>query len=211
MDAESDRGSAGTEIAPAGDTHLPAGILSKAIIHERLARSPPEVDALVITPLDRGAIDIDSIDLRLGSRFLVPYPYKLQEAVQYGRELDASRFQRLVHVGPGGQIVVPPHSTVLGSVYEYIKLPYNISGQILTKSSLARLFITIEGAPWVHPLYRGCLTLEIANASGTPVLLRPLTPIAQLVLFAVTGVERPAKDKIEGTYIGPTEPELTGF
>ena len=93
---------------------------------------------------------------------------------------------------------------------EFIKLPYDVSGQILTKSSVARTFIVVETAPWIHPLYRGCLTLEIANVSNTPLLLYPGRSIAQLVLLAVR--PRPRKrDVLEGKYVGPVFPEAAQF
>jgi deoxycytidine triphosphate deaminase len=41
----------------------------------------------------------------------------------------------------------------------------------------------VETAPWIHPEYRGCLTLEIANVSNTAVLLYPGRPIGQLILL----------------------------
>lgn len=194
---------------PADDNEPSGGVLGEREIRKRMKVSAERLEALVITPLAKNAIDTDSIDIRLGTRFLVPYPYQIG-SVPYKRKLDAAEFQRLVHVPRGKSLVVPVHSTVLGSVYEYIKLPYDVSGQILTKSSLARLFVTIEGAPWVHPLYRGCLTLEIANASGTPIELQPLDRIGQLVLFKVLDPIKPPTDRIEGRYIGPTAPEIPG-
>ena len=92
---------------------------------------------------------------------------------------------------------------------EFIKLPYDVSGQILTKSSVARMFVVIETAPWIHPEYRGCLTLEIANVSNTPLLLYPGRLVAQLILFEVLGAA--ATDKQSGTYMGPVYPEAPKF
>jgi dUTPase len=108
----------------------------------------------------------------------------------------------------GSYLVVPAHHTVLGCTLEYIKLPSDVSGQILTKSSWARTFITIETAPWIHPLYRGCLTLEIANVSNAPIVLYPGVKVAQLVLLnTMVDTVEDGKDRIEGTYIGPVRPE----
>jgi dCTP deaminase len=98
---------------------------------------------------------------------------------------------------------------VLGATLEFIKLPYNVSGQILTKSSVARTFMVIETASWIHPYYRGCLTLEIANVSNTPLLLYPGRAIGQLVLQDVVGAEVPKQ--IGGTYLGPVYPEAPTF
>ena len=101
--------------------------------------------------------------------------------------------------------MLPAHQTVLGATLEYIKMPYDVSGQILTKSSVARMFMVIETAPWIHPLYRGCLTLEIANVSNTAIVLYPGMTIGQLVLLNTTMAEQPAK--LLGTYVGPVYPE----
>jgi deoxycytidine triphosphate deaminase len=105
----------------------------------------------------------------------------------------------------GSYFVLPAHQTVLGATLEFVKLPYDISGEILTKSSIARTFITIETAPWIHPCYRGCLTLEIANVSDTAIIRYPGTPIGQLVLFHV-GTTKPPR-QLSGSYLGPIYPE----
>jgi dCTP deaminase len=92
---------------------------------------------------------------------------------------------------------------------EFVKLPFDTSGQILTKSSVARTFVVVETAPWIHPYYRGCLTLEIANVSNTPLLLYPGRLIGQLILFSVDDPEMPGK--LGGTYLSPVYPEAPEF
>ena len=120
-----------------------------------------------------------------------------------------------VHVPLGDFLVVPPHSTVLGQTLEFIKLPFDVSGEILTKSSVARTFTLIETAPWIHPSYRGCLTLEIANVSNTAILLYPGRRIGQMVLMHVAIPK--AKEQIyanapmDDTYFGPIYPEAPPF
>ncbi len=170
-----------------------------------------DVDTVVVTPVAWAGIDADSIDLRLGPRFVLSRPHRIA-SIDFGQKgtekpLEYLSSQELIHIPNGEDIIIPPHGTVLGATLEFIKLPYNMSGQVLTKSSLARRFITIETAPWIHPLYRGCLTLEIANTSGVSVRIPVGKPIAQLVLFALAGVERPDTDRID-QYAGPTYPEL---
>jgi dCTP deaminase len=110
----------------------------------------------------------------------------------------------------GSYLVVPAHETVLGSTLEFIKLPSDLSGEILTKSSVARTFTVIETAPWIHPCYRGCLTLEIANASNTPLILYPGRLIAQMILMEL--LETVAREsKLSGTYLAPVYPEAPTF
>lgn len=69
--------------------------------------------------------------------------------------------------------------------------------------------MVIETAPWIHPFYRGCLTLEIANVSNTPLLLYPGRQIGQLVLMYVDKAKIP--DKLSGTYVGAVYPEPAAF
>jgi dCTP deaminase len=110
----------------------------------------------------------------------------------------------------GSYLVLPAHQTVLGATLEFLKLPIGLSGQILTKSFIARTFMIIETAPWIHPGYRGCLTLEIANVSNTPLLLYPGRLIGQLILLEL-GPPKPIKQKLTGTYLGPVYPEAPIF
>ena len=135
------------------------GVLSKHEIKARMQKGVDDHEGLVVTPIppDEDWSD-DSLNLRLGEHFLLP-----QSPPPPFIALDSS-FSEVghvrVHVPWGSYLVVPPHNTVLGSTREFIKLPLNVSGQILTRSSVARTFVVIESAPWIHPGYRGCLTLE---------------------------------------------------
>jgi dCTP deaminase len=173
-----------------------------------------EKESLVITPLLQrkkmfeASSDSDSIDLRLGTHFLLPQVPPVP--FTYPCKGSAKQSHVRVHVPLGSYLVVPAHETVLGSTLEFIKMPGDLSGEILTKSSVARTFTVIETAPWIHPGYRGCLTLEIANASNTPLILYPGRLIAQLILLKLLDTE--ARDKkLSGTYLAPIYPEAPTF
>jgi dCTP deaminase len=188
------------------------GILSSDDILDRLRLDIENPRSLVITPLllKEKALSTDSVDLRLGTYFLLPQvpprPFiALDEETMQGANLR-------VHVPFGKYLVVPAHHTVLGATLEFIKLPADVAAQILTRSSIARTFVVIETAPWVHPSYRGCLTLEIANVSNTPLLLHPGLTIGQLVLQTVNLRDEPKPDKkLTGSYLGPVYPESPKF
>ncbi len=181
-------------------------VLSKAAIRERLRLEPHNESAFAITPLPtEGAFDADAVDLRLGSHFLLPSAWNTPFATPYSlTPLTTPRVS--VHVPIGRYLVLPPHQTALGATLEFIKLPADVSGQVLTKSSVARTFVVVETAPWIHPAYRGCLTLEVANVSNTPVLLYPGTPLCQLVLLMVRDPEPPPA-RLSGRFVGPVRPE----
>jgi dCTP deaminase len=184
-------------------------VLSKGQILDRLNLPITNIRSLVISPLlqARAAFDADSVDLRLGTHFLLPRT--LPRPFFYPGSKSSKLGHQRVHVPLGHYLVVSAHETVLGATLEFVKLPFNISGQILTKSSVARTFVVIETAPWIHPEYRGCLTLEIANVSNTPLLLYPGRLVAQLILFDVPKAKPSSQQS--GTYLGPVYPEAPTF
>jgi len=184
-------------------------ILSRTEAQERLKLPLSDLRSLVITPLlqEGSAFSTDAIDLRLGTHFLLPQipPRPFSDPTEDRRDSNYLK----VNVPFGDYLVVQAHQTVLGATLEFIKLPFDVAGQILTKSSVARTFVVIETAPWIHPSYRGCLTLEIANVSNAPILLYPGLPIGQLILLEVLN---PVKEpKLGGRYLGPVYPEPPAF
>jgi dCTP deaminase len=189
-----------------------SGVLTSEEMRQRLAVDIENPSSLVVTPIldEQNAFDVDSIDLRLGSHFLFP---RVPPRAFYCPDEDSRHsFHMRVHVPLGDFLVIPPHHTVLGATLEFIKLPFDVSGEILTKSSVARTFTLIETAPWIHPNYRGCLTLEIANVSNTAMLLYPGRPIGQLILLHVAVPDEAAKvPLLDSTYFGPVFPEAPPF
>src|SRR5271157_6434766 len=182
-------------------------VLPKKGILDRMRFGVKDPRSLVITPLlyekekESDVFDADSVDLRLGCYFLLPKTLD-QPFFSPGKE-SATSLHIKVHVPLGRFLVVPAHQTILGATLEFIKLPRDVAGQVLTKSSVARTFIIVETAPWIHPQYRGCLTLEIANVSNTPVLLYPGRLICQLVLMRIAPF-----DGIESENTGEKESDV---
>jgi dCTP deaminase len=184
-------------------------VLSRKEIKERLKLHVSKPASMTITPLlgeEKTYLDDDSIDLRLGTHFLLPQVPPQPFFDHSESQSDQESYLQL-HVPLGSYFVLPAHQTVLGATLEFIKMPFDLSGEILTKSSIARSFMVIETAPWIHPNYRGCLTLEIANVSNTAILLYPGTPIGQLILMHTTIEEAAIPRKLSGSYMGPVYPE----
>jgi dCTP deaminase len=198
-------------------------VLSREEILERMTNDVSLENSIVITPLIGEKIhdifDADSVDLRLGCHFLLPKT--LHQPFFSPDRSSRTALHVRVHVPLGQFLVVPAHQTILGATLEFIKLPSDVSGQVLTKSSVARTFIVVETAPWIHPQYRGCLTLEIANVSNTPVLLYPGRLICQLVLMHIDRKSENIKSRNRGAtksgaetdknYFGPVYPEAPKF
>ena len=209
-------------------------VLARDEIKERLKKPISDLQSLVITPLLDDEFDHDAVDLRLGCYFRLPAisniecvrPYRQARAEgglkqypellhkPYGRKGNSasnkSAERRRLGESDGSLILQPQHA-VLASTLEYIKMPTDVAGEILTKSSWARVFISIASAPWIHPFYRGCLTLEITNLGNVPVALAVGEPIAQLVFMRLEGQSKVDSDLIEGSYAGAVMPEAPRF
>ena len=190
------------------------GVIPSSEIKRRLKLPVADNESIVISPLLRQSklfaddADTDSIDLRLGNYFLLPQVPPLPFI--YPSKNSAKQSHVRVHVPMGSYLVVPAHETVLGVTLEFIKMPTDLSGEILTKSSVARTFMVIETAPWIHPSYRGCLTLEIANVSNTPLVVYPGRLIGQLILMKLE-TQKPSEPKLTGSYLAPVYPEAPVF
>ncbi len=204
-------------------------VLSRKEIKDRLKKSPEDVESIIITPLLDEKFDHDSVDLRLGCYFMVPAVSTIECVKPYQDTVE--HYPELVHKPYGrgrkkavkkgdkerdgdnaeSTIILQPHHAVLASTLEYIKMPGDVSGEILTKSSWARIFISIASAPWIHPFYRGCLTLEVTNLGNVPVALPVGKPMAQLVFIKLEGQIKLEEDVIEGSYAGAVMPEAPKF
>jgi dCTP deaminase len=193
-------------------------VLSSDEIKRRLEISIDDPQSIVITPLVAAEdFDRDSVDLKLGCYFRLPAISSIECIKPYSGTIE--HYPELIHRPYGhedakvsdSKFILQPQHAVLASTLEYIKMPADVSGQILTKSSWARLFLSIASAPWIHPFYRGCLTLEITNLGNIPIALPVGKPIAQLVFLKLEDTKTIEEDIIEGRYAGAVMPEAPIF
>ena len=99
--------------------------------------------------------------------------------------------------------VIPPHSQLLVSSEEYIRMPENVLGICLGKSTYARSGILVNATP-LEPGWEGNLTMEIANLSSFSVKLYIGEGICQILFFATnTTPERTYRHK-QSPYQGQT-------
>lgn len=191
--------------------------LSGGAIRERF-RAPLQ-SRLVITPLldRRSQIQGSSVDLRLGTDFLVSTRSKVAELdpadKKYHQKLKESFVEFQVPVG--GAFVLHPRQFMLGSTLEYLRFPPDLMGYVEGRSSWGRLGLIIATATVVSPGFAGVLTFEIANVGEVPVRLRAGARIAQIVIHDVRRTEA-EKQSGEGGYVAlgsskfrmPVGPEL---
>src|SRR5262245_22414172 len=136
-------------------------------------------DPLVITPQPEAArlraSGSAAIDLRLGTWFVVlrqarnPILSVLDESAP-GEE---HRLTKMHYVPFGGEFVLHPRSFVLGVTLEWVRLPRNLAGYVIGRSSWGRRGLVIATAAGVHPGFTGCLTLELGNIGEVPIGVKP--------------------------------------
>lgn len=161
-------------------------ILSDRSIRERLGAG-----TLIIDLMTDDQIQPASVDLRLGSDFL-----KLDENVSDSISMDSPPRYVEVH---SGDIVIPPHSFLLATTIEYIRLPADLTAFVEGRSSIGRLGLFIQNAGWVDPGFEGTITLELYNANRLPLKLKTGRRICQLVLAELsTPCLAPYRGKYQG-------------
>lgn len=206
LDNSAETGSDHVEVLPTSS----AGILGATEITHRLSE-PSLWRRIVVTPNITSDVTGTSIDLRLGSRFIIFQRTGIASFNAVSGN-NPRAVQRLVERPFESPFVLHPGEVVLASALEYIALPKGVAAQVITRSSYGRLGLITATAVQVHPLYRGCLTLELVNLGTVPMALYPGERVAQLVFFTVSipeGQETPTQDEVfAGTYVCPTGPQF---
>ena len=177
--------------------------LERAIYKER------DIDRrLIITPLlEPAQIGRGAVDLRLGTEFLLLRRTQrpgLDPGVDSQQEVDEMQ-ERMV-VPFGGKLWLHPAHFVLASTLEYLRLPDDIAAYVVGRSSWGRVGLIVATAVFVHPGFRGCLTLELVNDGDSPIRLSPGMRIAQLAIHRLEA-PAPARENEEEKYLAPVRPQ----
>lgn len=96
-----------------------------------------------------------------------------------------------------------PNEVTLATTIEYVRMPRDVCGLLLLKSSLGRLWLNHSMSGWIDPGFEGRLTLEFQNLGPVPRVLKKGTRVAQIVFFQLS--EPPTKsykERHDSHYIG---------
>lgn len=107
-------------------------------------------------------------DLRLGHKFKVFT--NMNATVVDPKNFDNAAFVEVEVPEVGGEIIIPPNSFILGYSLEYIRMPDDVAGQVLGKSTIARMGINCLATP-LEPGWCGNVTLEFSNSTPLPAKL----------------------------------------
>lgn len=149
-------------------------------------------------PVDPVALQPASVDLTLGSHWLVPIPNTTagkgilgsQDAfgpIFFGREVTDTKFPVRYDEIQAPTFVIPAHGFVLARTQETVSLSNDLFGKVEGRSSVGRLGLVVETAGVIDPGFRGTITLEIGNLLPYPVLLHAGTRICQIVVSRMDG------------------------
>lgn len=154
-------------------------ILSDRTIREQLKAGRIEID-----PLDEGAIQPSSVDLRLDRLFRV-FLNHTTPVIDVKEDLED--LTRLVQVPEGEAFILHPGEFVLAATYERLSLPDDIVARIEGKSSLGRLGLLIHStAGFIDCGFSGHITLELSNVANLPITLYPGMKIGQVSFLQMT-------------------------
>lgn len=108
----------------------------------------------------------------------------------YGSEIDPKRFDEgsliepLLHVSDDGSkyYLLPPHHYGLGVTVETFKMPRNVTGVALGKSTYARAGLLVNTTP-LEAGWTGRLVVEIGNLANLPLRVYVNEGIGQILFF----------------------------
>lgn len=153
---------------------------------------------LVIVPIMEGAIQPNSIDVRLNNNFAA-YDSRFSE-VEINPYSETSVKLGLKHVTTD-RILLTKGSFLLAETMEYVELPDDMCATIEGKSSLARLGVTVhQTGGWIDCGFHGTITLEMTNENVRPIILTAGMPIAQLVFYQTKSAEIPYNKRKSAKY-----------
>ncbi len=164
------------------------------ILSDKTLTQMIESKELMCEPLTPESIQPASIDCTLGDHFLV-----VEDRDMHVIDLSSDIKYREI---TGNEITIPPHSFLLATTQEYIKLPNNITAFVEGRSSIGRIGLFIQNAGWVDPGFEGQITLELYNANSLPIRLEAGRRICQLVFCKM---DQEAKNPYNGKYQGQTK------
>lgn len=160
-------------------------LLTKAKIERRLEADGD--NTLFIEPLlDRNQIGEVSIDLRLGSDFLVSILTRKSFISSIKSDTDfrgAGSYFRVTRRELGDRFILYPGQIVLACTLEYISLPADVYADVLSRSSYTRLGLHMNSM--IQPGFRGCFPLELFNHGNNPVEIVVGSRICQARLFEI--------------------------
>lgn len=186
------------------------GLITRNEILESLSSNDP--NSLFIDPiLENGQIGNVTVDLRLGYDFMVSILTR-KPSIDIGvtenipHRAIGSYFQE-TRREIGEKFVVYPNQVVLATTIEYVSLPLEIYGDVISRSSYTRLGLPIN--TMIQPGFRGCVPIELFNHGNSPVELVVGCRICQIRFFKIENDKPYLQEGTPRKYFGNTRPTVS--
>lgn len=135
-------------------------------------------------------------DLRVASEFKIFT--NVHSAVVDPKHFDEHSF---VDIVGEKAVLIPPNSFALTRSQEYFRIPRNVLGLCIGKSTYARCGIIVNVTP-LQPEWEGSLIIEISNTTPLPAKIYAGEGIAHIIFFEASSVCEKSYKDISGMYSG---------
>jgi dCTP deaminase len=162
-------------------------IRTLAVEHDMIA---PFTDEQVSDDVISYGLSSFGYDMRIAGEFRVFTPNV------YNSVVDPKRIDEraMVEYETDDHILIPPNSYVLGRSMERFRMPGDVLGVVLGKSTYARSGIIVNVTP-LEPGWEGYVTIEIGNATPLPAKVYAEEGIAQVIFLQGEAPEVSYADK----------------
>lgn len=157
-----------------------------------------------VTPCDESLIRPASIDIRLGNKIRFPrQKWLTQKCPPITMKTPATDlWDEEITIGPEG-IVIPAHGVALCCSLEYIRMPVDASGTLMSRSGTGRRLFEHLHAGFFEPDFHGQATFEFTNEGPWDMQLFVGDALVQLKLEQM--IEVPQRSYlVTGHYNGQT-------
>lgn len=133
-------------------------------------------------------------DLRVADEFKIFT--NVHSAVVDPKKFDEKSF---VDVQGQGHVLIPPNSFALTRSLEYIRMPNDVLGLCIGKSTYARCGIIVNVTP-LQPEWEGSLIIEISNTTPLPAKIYAGEGIAEILFFKSDSLAENSYKDLSGAY-----------
>lgn len=133
-------------------------------------------------------------DLRVADEFKIFT--NVHSAVVDPKKFDEKSF---VDINGEKSVLIPPNSFALTRSIEYLRIPRNVLGLCIGKSTYARCGIIVNVTP-IQPEWEGHLVIEISNTTQLPAKIYAGEGIAEILFFEADEVCEKSYKDLAGIY-----------
>ena len=154
------------------------------LLSDKSIKEALKAKRIIIDPWGENLLQPASVDLRLGKKLRV---FRNSRVPYIDVKQELPDLTELVEIDEVNPFYLHPNEFALGVILELVCLPRDIAARLDGKSSLGRLGLLVHStAGWVDPGWRGHLTLELSNVSGSPITLYYGMKVSQISFLELT-------------------------